>query len=92
MKNSSDLRDEMIRVFQQVKAKKMTLQMGESLANIAGKIIDSVKMELLYVSLTKDEANIPFVAHAGKHGGKLAQLPAASSASPKELRHAAAAK
>jgi hypothetical protein len=64
MKNSLELRDELIAVFRAVKAKKMATGAAKEMTNAAGKIIGTVKLELEYAALRKERPNIPFLSHA----------------------------
>ncbi len=64
IENSEDLRTELIGVFAGLKAKKITLNLAKELCNTAGKIIDTVKIELVYAGLTKERPNSAFLVHS----------------------------
>lgn len=64
MKNSQELRDELITLFKAVKAKRVSTPVAKEMSNSAGKIIGTVKLELEYAALRKERPNIPFLAHA----------------------------
>ena len=61
MKNVVDLRDELIAIFQQLKAKEISHADAKELNNSAGKIINSVKIELEYAGLCKVKPSIAFL-------------------------------
>jgi len=61
MKNVVDLREELIAIFQQLKAKEISHADAKELNNSAGKIINSVKIELEYAGLCKVVPNIAFL-------------------------------
>ncbi|MFZ4597807.1 MAG: hypothetical protein ACOYNN_04105 [Terrimicrobiaceae bacterium] len=63
--NISQLRDDLIGAYEMLKADpKRVIQVGE-LANTAGKIIASVKLELEYAALRKDRPTIAFLEYKG---------------------------
>jgi len=61
MKNVVDLRNELIKIFEQLKAKEISHTDAKELNNSAGKIINSVKIELEYAGLCKVTPNIAFL-------------------------------
>jgi len=61
MKNVVDLRNELIAIFDQLKAKEISHADAKELNNSAGKIINSVKVELEYAGLCKVIPNIAFL-------------------------------
>jgi demethoxyubiquinone hydroxylase (CLK1/Coq7/Cat5 family) len=61
MKNVVDLRNELISIFDQLKAKEISHADAKELNNCAGKIINSVKVELEYAGLCKVTPNIAFL-------------------------------
>lgn len=70
MKNSLELREELIGVFRAVKNKQIATGVAKEMTNAAGKIIGTVKLELEYAGLRKERPNIPFLAHATSSAGK----------------------
>ena len=61
MKNVIDLRNELIAIFEQLKTKEISHADAKELNNSAGKIINSVKIELEYSGLCKVVPNIAFL-------------------------------
>jgi hypothetical protein len=61
MKNVVELREELITIFNQLKAKEISHADAKELNNSAGKIINSVKIELEYAGLCKVVPNIAFL-------------------------------
>ena len=61
MNNVVDLRRELIVIFNQLKAKEISHTDAKELNNSAGKIINSVKIELEYAGLCKTVPNIAFL-------------------------------
>ena len=61
IKNIVDLRNELITIFDQLKAKEISHADAKELNNSAGKIINSVKVELEYAGLCKVTPNIAFL-------------------------------
>jgi len=61
MKNAEELRTNLAEVFQQLKAG--TIKPGEAaeLANLAGKMISSAKVQVEYYALRKESPTIPFL-------------------------------
>lgn len=61
MKNIKQLRAELCLVFNELRAKEISIPQAKELANGAGKIINSVKLELEYASLRKEVPVIDFL-------------------------------
>ena len=61
MKTISDVRDQLSEIFQDLRNKDIKPNEADSLANIAGKMIASAKVQLDYYALTKTKADIPFL-------------------------------
>ena len=61
MKNIVDLRNELVAIFEQLKAKEISYADAKELNNSAGKIINSVKVELEYAALRKAKPEIAFL-------------------------------
>ena len=61
MKNIVELRNELITIFDQLKKKEISHADAKELNNSAGKIINSVKVELEYAGLCKITPNIEFL-------------------------------
>ena len=61
MKNINEVRDELIEAFDMVKKDPRRVAQGKELGNIAGKIINSVKVQLEYAALRKERPEIPFL-------------------------------
>ena len=61
MKNITELRANLADNYESMKAKTMDLKMGKELANTAGKIINSLKVELEYNSMMDIKKEIPFL-------------------------------
>jgi hypothetical protein len=62
MQNITALRTSLADNYEMMKAKKMELKLGKELANTAGKIINSLKVELEYNSMMDVEKEIPFLS------------------------------
>ena len=62
--NIKELRDDLLDAYEMLKTDpRRVVQVGE-LANTAGKIINSVKIELEYSLLKKERPNLPFLEYA----------------------------
>ena len=61
MKNANELRNQLSKVFTQLANGEMTAQDASELANIAGKMINSAKVQLEYNQLTGDNRRIEFL-------------------------------
>lgn len=62
MQNIIELRTSLADNYESMKAKKMELKLGKELANTAGKIINSLKIELEYNSMMDIKKTIPFLS------------------------------
>ena len=60
-KNITELRNELLESFDQVKRDPRRLAQAGELANTAGKVIASIKLELEYSLMLNQEPNIPFL-------------------------------
>lgn len=61
MKSVTVLRDELAEVFDQLKSGEIKPKEAGELANVAGKMINSAKVQLEYYALRKEVPNIPFL-------------------------------
>ena len=61
MKNVSELRDQLSQVFADLRGGVVKHTDASELANIAGKMITSAKVQLDYYAQTKQTKNIPFL-------------------------------
>jgi hypothetical protein len=61
MQNITDLRTSLADNYTKMKANKMGINLGKELANTAGKIINSLKVELEYNSMMGIKEVIPFL-------------------------------
>ena len=61
MKTVTTLRDELAEVFDQLKSGAIKPKDAGELANVAGKMINSAKVQLEYYALRKEVPNIPFL-------------------------------
>lgn len=61
MKNIVEVRTELTRVFEQLSTGGITPVEAKELNNCAGKIINTLKVELEYFGLTGETPNIPFI-------------------------------
>lgn len=61
MKNVIELRKELCQVFDELRSKELRPQVAKELVNTAGKIINSVKLELEYAGLRKETPVIEFL-------------------------------
>jgi len=61
MQNITELRKDLAENYTQMKAKKMDLKIGKELANTAGKILTSIKVELEYNSMMGIKEEIEFM-------------------------------
>ena len=60
-KNITELRNELLESFDRVKKDPKRLAQAGELANTAGKIIASVKMQMEYSMMRNEEPDIPFI-------------------------------
>lgn len=61
MKTATQLRDELSTVFELLRAGEIKPKEAGELANIAGKMINSAKVQLEYHALRKTKPEIPFL-------------------------------
>jgi hypothetical protein len=61
MKNVSELRDQLSQVFADLRGGSIKHTDASELANIAGKMINSAKVQLDYYAHTKQTTTIPFL-------------------------------
>ena len=63
MKNITELRDELAAVFIGLKTGTLEAKQAVEMNNAAGKIINTVKVQLEYAHMRKEAPNIPFMSH-----------------------------
>lgn len=61
MKNAEELRDELAQTFAQLKAGTIKPSEAAELANLAGKMITSAKVQVEYFALRKESPRIAFL-------------------------------
>ena len=61
MKTVTDLRNELCNTFDELKAGNITPKVASEMNNSAGKIINTLKVQLDYHTMTKTKPNIPFL-------------------------------
>ena len=61
MQNITDLRNSLIENYEQMKSGELPIALGKELTNAAGKIINSVKVELEYKQFMEDRNGINFL-------------------------------
>lgn len=61
MKNIKELRDSLADNYEKMKADEMELKLGKELANTAGKLINTIKVELEYNQMVGVKKKIPFL-------------------------------
>jgi hypothetical protein len=61
MQNITELRNSLLDNYSKMKSKEMELKEGKELANTAGKVLNSLKIELEYQSLTGNKKDIDFL-------------------------------
>lgn len=61
MKNITELRNELSDLFEDIKCGAIEVKQASEMNNTAGKIINSVKVQLAYSDLRKEKPNIPFL-------------------------------
>jgi hypothetical protein len=66
MKNVTQLRNELAEVFDQLMAGAIKPKEAGELANVAGKMINSAKVQLEYYALRKETPTIEFLQGDGK--------------------------
>lgn len=62
MQNITELRTSLADNYENMKSGSMNLKLGKELANTAGKIINSLKVELEYNSMMDIKKEIPFLS------------------------------
>jgi hypothetical protein len=61
MKNCNELREALSEVFKDLRNKKVKFQDAAEMANIAGKMINSAKVQIYYYALRKETPKISFL-------------------------------
>ena len=61
MQNITELRKSLAENYEQMKAKEMDIKLGKELANTAGKIINSIKVEMEYNQMFDKKKKIDFL-------------------------------
>ena len=61
MQNIKDLRESLVDNYEKLKNNEMELKMAKELANTAGKVLNSLKVELEYQALTGNKKRIEFL-------------------------------
>jgi hypothetical protein len=61
MKNVTDLRDRLSTVFNNLESGEIEANKASELANIAGKMINSAKVQIEYYALRKEQPSISFL-------------------------------
>jgi hypothetical protein len=61
MQNIKDLRESLVDNYEKLKNNEMDLKMAKELANTAGKVLNSLKVELEYQTLTGNKNRIEFL-------------------------------
>ena len=61
MNNITELRDELAQVFNRLKEGDIDVKAASEMNNCAGKMINTVKVQLDYYELTGDKPSIPFI-------------------------------
>jgi hypothetical protein len=61
MKNCNELRNELSEVFKELRAGSITVDQAAELANVAGKIVSSAKVQIAYYELLKSQPHIEFL-------------------------------
>ena len=61
MQNITELRRSLAENYEQMKAKEMDIKLGKELANTAGKIINSIKVEMEYNQMFDKKKKIDFL-------------------------------
>jgi len=60
MNNIKDVRKELCKAFEDIRTGELDVKRGAEMSNIAGKIINSLKVQLEYSSLRKESPSIDF--------------------------------
>lgn len=66
-KNIEELRSDLLDVYQWVKADPRRANQCKEMTNAAGKIIGTLKLELEYAMLRKEQPNIAFLNYQGRN-------------------------
>lgn len=66
MKNITELRENLSDNYELMKEGKMQVKLGKELANVAGKIINSLKVELEYNSMVDKKRKIDYLEKSKK--------------------------
>jgi len=61
MQNITDLRNDLLDNYKKMKAGKMDIKLGKELTNTAGKVINSLKVELEYNGMMDNKEKIAFL-------------------------------
>ena len=61
MQNIKELRESLADKYEKMKANEMEIKIGKELANTAGKVINTLKVELEYNKMVNNKAKIPFL-------------------------------
>jgi hypothetical protein len=61
MQNIEELRSSLIENYEKLKAREIEIKPAKELANIAGKIINTLRVQLDYNTLTGNTEKIPFL-------------------------------
>lgn len=61
MKNCNELREQLGSVFEALRKGEVTVDQASELANLAGKMINSAKVQVAYYELLKDTPSIAFL-------------------------------
>lgn len=65
MKTATELRDDLARVFDELRAGTIEVKQAAELSNIAGKMISSAKAQVEYYALTGEKPHIVFLQDDG---------------------------
>lgn len=72
MKNAEELRDELAQTFAQLKAGEIKASEAAELANLAGKMIGSAKVQVEYYALRKEQPRIEWLESSNDKGNRTA--------------------
>lgn len=61
LNNVKDLRDQLIKIFKDIKSGKIGLREAKELNNNSGKILSTAKLQMEYNAYTKSKAKIKFL-------------------------------
>ena len=61
MQNITELRESLARNYDLMKRKEMSLKEGNSLANVAGKLLGTLKVEMKYCEMVNEVPDIEFL-------------------------------